>query len=226
MNSLAKRALDVLVSAALLVLLAPLLAAIALLVAANLGGPVLFRQSRSGLHELPFTLLKFRTMTYAVDRRGRLLTDDDRLTPLGRWLRRTSLDELPQLWNVFTGSMSLVGPRPLLMDYLGRYSTEQSRRHSVKPGITGWAQVCGRNALSWEQKFTLDLWYVDHWSFARDLQILAETLWRTLRAEGISQPGHATAEEFRGASPVPDPAAAAANRKESSSDGRGTCKHW
>jgi sugar transferase EpsL len=209
MNGLAKRSLDVAVSAALLVLLAPLMAALALLVRAGIGRPVLFRQTRPGLREQPFVLLKFRTMTEARDARGRLLPDADRLTPLGRWLRRTSLDELPQLWNVLTGRMSLVGPRPLLVEYLGRYTPEQARRHRVKPGITGWAQVRGRNALRWEEKFALDLWYVDHQSFRLDLRILAETLWRAVRADGINQPGQATAEEFRGgASSDPHPAPA------------------
>ena len=200
MNILAKRSLDVLVSAALLVLLSPLMAAIVLTILVALGQPTLFRQQRAGLGGRPFTLLKFRTMTDARDARGKPLPDEGRLKPVGRWLRHTSLDELPQLWNVLTGTMSLVGPRPLLREYLGRYSPQQARRHLVKPGITGWAQVRGRNALTWEDKFALDVWYVDHRSLLLDLRILVETLWRTLGSQGISQPGHATAEEFRGTS--------------------------
>lgn len=224
MNALAKRLLDVAVSAALLVLAAPVMAALALVIRARLGRPVLFRQQRPGLRERPFVLLKFRTMTEARDARGRPLPDAARLTPLGGWLRRTSLDELPQLWNVLAGQMSLVGPRPLLIDYLPRYSPEQARRHLAKPGLTGWAQVRGRNALSWEQKFALDLWYVDHSSFVLDLRILAETIWRVLRARGIHQPGQATAEEFRGtASSGPD--TTATPRRGQADKGEIPCSH-
>jgi sugar transferase EpsL len=212
MNCLSKRFLDVAVSAVLLLLLAPLMGVLALWILASEGRPVLFRQRRPGLGEKPFVLLKFRTMTEARDARGHLLPDGTRLTPLGRRLRRTSLDELPQLWNVLAGHMSLVGPRPLLARYLSRYTPEQARRHRVKPGITGWAQVRGRNALSWEEKFALDLWYVDHRSFALDLRILGETLWHALRGDGINQPGQDTAEEFRGASSSPAITEAVAKR--------------
>jgi len=184
----------------LLVLLLPPLALVALLVRVKLGSPVLFRQLRPGLRCQPFTLYKFRTMTDARDAQGRLLPDAERLTRLGRFLRSTSADELPELFNVLKGDMSLVGPRPLLMQYLDRYTPEQMRRHEVKPGITGWAQVNGRNAITWEQKFALDVWYVDHRSLGLDLKILALTLWKTLRREGISQPGQATMEEFMGSS--------------------------
>jgi len=171
---------------------------IALAVRLRLGVPVLFRQRRPGLHGQPFTLLKFRTMTGARDAAGNLLPDAERLTPLGRFLRATSLDELPELLNVLKGEMSLVGPRPLLLEYLTRYTPEQARRHDVRPGITGWAQVNGRNALSWEHKFALDVWYVDHVSLGLDLKILVLTALRVLARQGISQPGHATMEEFLG----------------------------
>jgi lipopolysaccharide/colanic/teichoic acid biosynthesis glycosyltransferase len=193
-----KRMLDVVGAAAAMALFAAPMLAIASIVRWHLGSPVLFRQRRPGLHGVPFTLLKFRTMRDAHDRDNRALPDSERLTDLGRFLRSTSLDELPELVNVIKGDMSLVGPRPLLMQYLPRYSARQARRHDVKPGITGWAQVHGRNALSWETKFDLDLWYVEHQSFGVDLQILLLTFWKALTREGISQPGHATAEEFRG----------------------------
>jgi len=163
-----------------------------------MGRPVLFRQNRPGLNGRAFELLKFRTMTDARDDRGQVLPDEKRLTGLGRLLRRTSLDELPQLVNIIRGDMSLVGPRPLLMEYLDRYTEEQSRRHTVKPGITGWAQINGRNALSWEDKFRLDVWYVDNRSIWLDIKILLITIWKVLRGEGISQEGHATAQPFRG----------------------------
>jgi lipopolysaccharide/colanic/teichoic acid biosynthesis glycosyltransferase len=164
----------------------------------NLGSPILFRQQRLGWHGRSFTLLKFRTMVDTKDAEGRLLPDAERLTRLGHFLRATSLDELPELINVLRGDMSLVGPRPLLMQYLGRYTPEQMRRHEVKPGITGWAQVGGRNALTWEQKFALDVWYVDHYSWWLDLKIIGRTIWKIIRREGINQPGHATAQEFIG----------------------------
>jgi lipopolysaccharide/colanic/teichoic acid biosynthesis glycosyltransferase len=166
-----------------------------------MGPPVFFRQLRPGLHGRPFRVVKFRTMADARDARGGLLPDAARLTAVGRVLRATSLDELPQLWNVLRGELSLVGPRPLLMQYLPRYSPEQARRHDVLPGVTGWAQVHGRNALSWEDKFALDVWYVDHWSPWLDLRILAATLLHVARREGISQPGHATMPEFLGTPP-------------------------
>lgn len=183
-----------------LLLCAPILAVIALLVRLKLGSTVLFRQQRPGLHGKPFTLYKFRTMTNARDANGNLLPDADRLTNFGRFLRRTSLDELPELINVLKGDMSLVGPRPLLMHYLDRYTPEQARRHEVQPGITGWAQINGRNAVSWEEKFRLDVWYVDHVSFWLDLKILFLTAWKVLRKEGISQAGYATMPEFFGPS--------------------------
>ncbi|MDI7277431.1 MAG: sugar transferase [Anaerolineae bacterium] len=193
-----KRVLDVLMAVVVLTLLAPLMVALAVLVLARIGPPVLFGQRRPGLGGKPFTLRKFRTMTDARDASGNLLPDAERLTPLGRFLRRTSLDELPELFNVLKGDMSLVGPRPLLMEYLDRYTPEQMRRHDVLPGITGWAQVNGRNALTWEDKFALDLWYVDHQSLWLDLKILALTVWKVLRREGISHQGEATMPEFRG----------------------------
>ncbi len=191
-----KRALDIVVSATVLSLLSPLMALIALTIRLTMGRPTLFRQQRPGLRGKPFTIYKFRTMTNTRDAQGDLLPDADRLTPFGRFLRSMSLDELPGLFNVLKGDMSLVGPRPLLMQYLERYTPEQARRHEVKPGITGWAQVNGRNALTWEQKFALDIWYVDHQSLWVDLKIMALTLWKILRREGISQPGQATVEEF------------------------------
>lgn len=193
-----KRPLDLALTVTALILLAPLLVLLALLVRVKLGTPVLFRQVRPGLHGQPFTLYKFRTMTDARDAQGKLLPDDQRLPPFGQWLRSTSLDELPELINVLRGEMSLVGPRPLLMRYLERYNPEQRRRHEVKPGITGWAQVNGRNALSWEEKFDLDVQYVDYISLWLDLQIIVMTVGKILQREGINQPGHATAEEFLG----------------------------
>ena len=193
-----KRAFDVAAAAVGLVVLSPVLAGVALAVRLRLGAPVLFRQERPGLHGRPFIMLKFRTMTDARDAAGRLLPDAERLTPLGRLLRSTSLDELPELWNVLRGDMSLVGPRPLLVRYLDRYTPEQARRHEVRPGLTGWAQVNGRNALTWEEKFALDVWYVDHASLALDLKILLLTLRRVLAREGISAAGEATMPEFTG----------------------------
>jgi lipopolysaccharide/colanic/teichoic acid biosynthesis glycosyltransferase len=169
-----------------------------LLVRVNMGAPVLFHQERPGLHGRPFILYKFRTMRDLRDVEGRLLPDEMRLTRLGRILRSTSLDELPELFNVLKGEMSLVGPRPLLMEYLNRYTPEQARRHEVKPGITGWAQVNGRNAITWEEKFKLDVWYVDNWNLGLDLKILGLTLIKVLKREGISAGGHATMPEFRG----------------------------
>ena len=197
-----KRIFDVCVSLFGLVVAAPVMLLVALAIRLTMGAPVLFHQVRPGLHGRPFTLLKFRTMTDERDGEGRLLPDGQRLTRLGRLLRATSLDELPELVNVLRGEMSLVGPRPLRLEYLDRYTPEQMRRHQVKPGITGWAQVNGRNGIGWEQKFALDLWYVDHRSFVLDLYIIALTFWKTLRREGISQPGQATALEFMGTSAV------------------------
>jgi lipopolysaccharide/colanic/teichoic acid biosynthesis glycosyltransferase len=195
---IAKRALDIGVALASLIVLSPVLALIALLIKLTSGGPVLIRQVRPGLGGRPYRLIKFRTMKDVRDSSGNLLPDEQRLTRLGRFLRRTSLDELPELINVLKGEMRLVGPRPLLTQYLDRYTPEQARRHEVKPGITGWAQINGRNALTWEEKFKLDVWYVDHRSFWLDAKILLLTLWKVLQREGINQPGHATMPEFMG----------------------------
>ena len=181
-----------------MILISPLLLIVAALCWLLQGRPILFRQVRPGYRAAPFTLYKFRTMTEGGTQEGDSRSDAERLTPFGRFLRSFSLDELPELFNVLRGEMSLVGPRPLLMQYLERYTPEQARRHEVLPGITGWTQVNGRNAISWEQKFRLDVWYVDHWSLGLDLRILLLTIWKVLRREGISQPGQATAEEFKG----------------------------
>ncbi len=194
-----KRTLDLILTVPALIVLSPVLLLLGILVAILLGSPVLFRQRRPGLHGRPFWLLKFRTMTDARDAGGALLPDAVRLTAFGRFLRAASLDELPELFNVLKGEMSLVGPRPLLMQYLERYTPEQARRHEVKPGITGWAQVNGRNAITWEEKFKLDIWYVDHRSLWLDMKIIAMTVWKILNREGINQPGQATMEEFKGA---------------------------
>lgn len=193
-----KRLFDVIASAVLLIVLSPLMLVIAALVWANAGSPVIFKQVRPGLHGRPFTMYKFRTMTDARDENGRLLPDEQRLTKFGHFLRSTSLDELPELFNVLKGDMSLVGPRPLLMEYLPLYTPEQARRHEVRPGITGWAQVNGRNAISWEEKFKYDVWYVDNWSLWLDLKILFMTIVAVLRRNGISAEGHATMPVFRG----------------------------
>jgi lipopolysaccharide/colanic/teichoic acid biosynthesis glycosyltransferase len=171
---------------------------LALLVRCRLGSPIFFRQTRPGRYGKPFTIIKFRTMLDACDKAGKPLPDCDRLTPFGRILRSTSLDELPELWNVIKGDMSLVGPRPLLMQYLDRYTPRQARRHDVRPGITGWAQVNGRNTISWEEKFELDLWYIKHQSFILDLKILCQTFLSVFRREDVCQPGHATTNEFMG----------------------------
>lgn len=179
--------------------LSPLIMVLALMVRLILGKPVLFRQQRPGLHGRPFTIYKFRTMTEACDVHGNLLPDGERLTRFGRFLRGTSLDELPELFNVLKGDMSLVGPRPLLMQYLDRYTPEQARRHKVKPGLTGWSQVNGRNAISWEEKFRLDVWYVDNRSIWLDIKIILITAWMIIRREGINQPGQPTMEEFKSA---------------------------
>jgi sugar transferase EpsL len=196
-----KRFLDLLMALCGMVLCFPVLLVVTLLVRVKLGSPVLFRQRRPGLKGKPFTIHKFRTMTNARDAAGRLLPDAERLTRFGRFLRSTSLDELPELFNVFKGEMSLVGPRPLLMQYLDRYTLQQARRHEVRPGLTGWAQINGRNDISWEQKFELDVWYVDHVSWALDTKIVLLTVWRTLRREGVSQPGQDTMQEFMGKKP-------------------------
>lgn len=193
----AKRLFDLLAVILTAPLWVPLVAVLALLVRVKLGSPVFFRQKRPGHREAIFELVKFRTMTDARDEAGRLLADDRRLTPFGQWLRGTSLDELPELVNVLKGEMSLVGPRPLLVQYLERYSPEQKRRHDVPPGLTGWAQINGRNALSWEEKFKLDVWYVEHRSLGLDLRILFRTVWQVVSRQGISAPGDATMPEFR-----------------------------
>ena len=195
-----KRVIDILVGLGALALLSPLLLILGQLVRLNLGAPVLFRQVRPGLHGRPFTMYKFRTMTDARDASGALLPDAKRLTPLGKFLRATSLDELPELYNVLRGDMSLVGPRPLLVEYLERYTLRQARRHEVRPGITGWAQVNGRNALSWEEKFERDVWYVENQSLWLDLRILWLTVLKVLRREGISEEGQATVKYFQGSS--------------------------
>jgi lipopolysaccharide/colanic/teichoic acid biosynthesis glycosyltransferase len=193
-----KRLFDFVVTAVAAVILSPVIAAVALLVRIKLGNPVLFRQVRPGLHGQPFTLLKFRTMVDAVDTNGSPLPDAERLTAFGQFLRRWSLDELPELYNVLLGDMSLVGPRPLLMEYLPLYTAEQARRHDVRPGLTGWAQVNGRNAISWDQKFAFDLWYVDHPSLSLDLKILWLTVRNVFTRHGISAEGEATMPRFTG----------------------------
>jgi sugar transferase EpsL len=198
-----KRLLDVVGAAVALVLASPLLAAISIAIFVTMGPPVLFGQERPGLGGKPFRLYKFRTMRDARDGDGRLLPDHDRITRLGRFLRHTSLDELPELVNVLRGEMSLVGPRPLLMSYLDRYSAEQARRHDVRPGLTGLAQVAGRNELTWEERFRHDVWYVDHASAWLDLKILVKTALIVLRREGISHPAHATMPEFNGSDSQP-----------------------
>lgn len=187
-----KSVLDRLLALLGIIALSPVLSSLAALVRLSMGSPILFRQQRPGLHGRPFKLLKFRTMLNGVG------PDEARLTSLGRFLRAWSLDELPELWNVLRGDMSLVGPRPLLMQYLPRYSPRQARRHEVRPGLTGWAQVNGRNALTWDEKFDLDVWYVDNWSLWLDACILGRTLWQVLRREGISHEGSATMKEFTG----------------------------
>lgn len=193
-----KRLFDVFSAALALVLLSPVMAVLVWQIRKKLGAPVLFRQTRPGLHGKPFQMIKFRTMRDAIGRNGQPLPDSERMTPFGSFLRSASLDELPELWNVFKGDMSLVGPRPLLMEYLPLYSPEQARRHEVRPGVTGWAQINGRNALSWEEKFRLDVWYVDNQSFWLDIKILALTVRKVFVREGISAAGEPTATKFTG----------------------------
>jgi sugar transferase EpsL len=197
-----KRALDFAVTLVALVLLSPLLVIIAALVRIRLGSPVLFKQVRPGLHAKPFTMFKFRTMLEANDDDGNQLPDGQRLTKFGKLLRSTSLDELPELWNIVCGHMSLVGPRPLLVQYVDRYTQQQSRRHEVRPGLTGWAQVNGRNALSWEQKFELDVWYVDNFSLRRDVLILAMTVRSVIGRKGVTSTENATMPEFFGSTAI------------------------
>jgi lipopolysaccharide/colanic/teichoic acid biosynthesis glycosyltransferase len=193
-----KRAIDLGIGLPVAALLMPLIGAVALLTRLAIGSPVLFRQPRGGMGGRTFVLIKFRTMREAHDKRGELLPDEQRLTRFGSLVRRLSLDELPQLWNVVNGTMSLVGPRPLLVEYLTRYSPQQARRHEVRPGITGWAQINGRNTLSWEDRFALDVWYVDHVSLWLDLRILAATLVRVIKRGDVSAAGHATMPKFMG----------------------------
>lgn len=193
-----KRILDIVGSFMAFVILIGPLFIIAILIRLELGRPVMFKQPRPGKNGKTFLLYKLRTMKELRDDNGLLLSDKYRLTALGKTLRKWSLDELPELWNVIRGDMSLVGPRPLLLEYIDRYTLEQARRHEVKPGITGWAQVNGRNAITWEEKFNLDVWYVDHLSFWLDLKIIAITVWKIIMREGINQPGQATMKEFLG----------------------------
>ncbi len=198
MNQALKRIFDLLVTVPAIGMLSPLLLLIAGLVRVKLGSPILFSQVRPGLHGKPFTLFKFRTMTEARDATGALLPDGERLPPFGQFLRSTSLDELPELFNIVRGEMSLVGPRPLLMQYLERYTPEQVRRHEVRPGLTGWAQVNGRNRLSWEERFKMDTWYVDHQSLWLDLKIILLTIGKVVNRDGIQSEGQATMSEFVG----------------------------
>jgi len=198
MKHLVKRVMDILLSIICLILFLPIMILIAILIYLNMGSPVIFRQLRPGFHGKPFYIYKFRTMKDLRDENGNLLPDEQRLTRFGAFLRSTSLDELPELINVLKGDMSLVGPRPLPTRYLPRYNEFQMRRHEVKPGITGWTQVKGRNSLSWEEKFKLDVWYVDHWSILLDLYIIVLTIWKVLKHEGISAVGHVTMPEFKG----------------------------
>lgn len=198
MKAISKRVFDLILSVPAVILLLPGLIIEAFMIRFILGRPVIFRQIRPGLNGRSFILYKFRTMTDARDAEGNLLPDAQRLTRFGRFLRSTSLDELPELWNVLKGDMSLVGPRPLLIQYLDRYSPEQARRHEVRPGITGWAQVNGRNAITWEEKFKRDVWYIDNQTLWLDIKIIFMTLWKIFKREGISQEGQATMEEFKG----------------------------
>lgn len=193
-----KRIIDFIITLIILIILSPLLLFTAVIVRVNLGSPILFKQQRPGLNGNPFYVYKFRTMTNEVDKEGEFLPDSLRMTSIGKLIRRLSLDELPQLFNVLKDDISLVGPRPLLMEYLPLYTTEQNRRHEVRPGITGWAQVNGRNSISWEERFELDVWYVDNQSFWLDIKILFLTVTKVLKSEGISQEGHATMEKFAG----------------------------
>ena len=193
-----KRTVDLIVSFALLTALSPLLFAVGILLFLTMGRPILFRQRRAGRYGIPFIVYKFRTMTDERGAQGQTVADRERVTRVGRLLRLFSIDEWPQLWNVLRGDMSLVGPRPLLMQYLERYSAEEMRRHQVKPGITGWAQVNGRNATSWQERFALDVWYVENWRLALDARILVRTLWAVLAGEGVAHGGHVSMPEFLG----------------------------
>ncbi len=193
-----KRPFDIITSSIILLIGLPLYTILSILIYTKLGHPLLFRQQRPGLHSKPFTILKFRTMTDERDANGNLLSDAERLTTFGRFLRSSSLDELPELWNVLKGEMSLVGPRPLLMQYLPLYTPEQARRHEVRPGITGWAQINGRNAISWEEKFNLDIWYVDNHNLQLDMKIIWKTIRKITKRDDINQQGHATIRPFEG----------------------------
>lgn len=193
-----KRLLDIILSAIILILASPLLLLTAVLIFLSYGAPIFFKHERPGKDGLPFKLIKFRSMRDARDQKGNILPDAERITRFGRFIRRTSIDELPEFYNVLRGDMSLVGPRPLLMQYLKRYSVEQARRHDVLPGVTGWAQINGRNAISWDDKFKYDLWYIDHWTFWLDVKIIFLTIWKVLKGDGVSQPGRATMDEFMG----------------------------
>jgi sugar transferase EpsL len=195
---LSKRIFDLIAAVTALILLSPVILLIAILVRVFLGKPILFHQQRPGFNGSPFFIYKFRTMTEARGPDGNLFPDSERLTRLGSFLRSLSLDELPELFNILRGDMSVVGPRPLIMEYLPLYSQEQMRRHDVFPGLTGWAQVNGRNAIDWQTRFALDVWYVDHWSFWLDIKIIFLTLWKVIKRENISQPGQATIEAFKG----------------------------
>lgn len=193
-----KRLIDLVGATVLLVMLSPVMLGVALLVRLEMGSPAIFRQIRPGLHDRPFVMYKFRTMLDLRDEQGNFLPDEQRLTKLGKLIRKLSLDEIPELWNVFKGDMSLVGPRPLLMEYLSFYTAEQALRHEVKPGITGWAVIHGRNMLDWNEKFKLDVWYVENQNLWLDLKILALTVWKVLRREGVSFPGYETMPKFAG----------------------------
>jgi sugar transferase EpsL len=193
-----KLTIDILVSLLGITILSPFLSLIGMMISLTVGSPIIFKQLRPGLHDKPFTFYKFRTMTEEKDSDDELLSDEARLTKFGRLLRKTSIDELPSLWNVLKGDMSIVGPRPLLMEYLPLYSKEQARRHEVKPGITGWAQINGRNVLSWEEKFEYDVWYVDNRTLLLDTKIILLTIWKVLKRDGINQSGHVTMEKFTG----------------------------
>lgn len=193
-----KRPQDFLCALAAILILSPVLLAVAVCVRIKLGSPVLFKQQRPGLHEKIFQLYKFRTMTDARDENGELLPDEIRLTPFGKWLRSTSLDELPELWNILRGDMAVIGPRPLLVKYLPLYSEKQHRRHEIRPGLTGYAQSHGRNTVSWEERFEMDVWYVDHISFVTDIRVLVDTIKTVIKREGVSSEASATMEEFKG----------------------------
>lgn len=197
-NFFLKRVFDILFSLIALIILSPVFVLVIILLSLTQGFPILFSQTRPGKNGNPFNLFKFRTMKESRDSSGMLLADEMRITRLGNFLRKASLDELPELFNVLKGEMSIVGPRPLLMQYLERYSETQARRNEMLPGITGWAQINGRNAISWEEKFRLDVWYIDHWTFWLDIRIILLTIWKVIKGEGVSQPGMATMEEFMG----------------------------